>query len=356
MRDHSRPVFNNSQYNICMKDVLLLMIIPLIMISCMKHENNNKIVQESGMDYCQYVNPLIGTSKMGHVFPGATTPFGMVQLSPQTNFEVLYNDDGTYNTKAYEYCAGYQYRDTTILGFSHTNFSGTGHSDLGDILVMPTTGKLVLDPINQANGEKGFYSTFSHDDETASPGYYSVDLKTYGIRAELTTSERIGFHKYTFPKSEDAHIILDMVYNVYHHEHKNVWTLIRVENDSMITGYRETNGWARTRKVFFAIQFSKPFKSYGHKKYDEDIYKGFYRRFNQEENFPEMAGRNLRAFFNFDTHEGEAIEMKVALSSVSTNGALLNLNQEIPHWNFDKTYAETKQKWNKNYQKLILFH
>ncbi len=143
-----------------------------------------------------------------------------------------------------------------------------------------------------------------------------------------------------------------MVYNVYHHDHKNVWTFIRVENDSLITGYRETNGWARTRKVFFAIQFSKPFKSYGHKKYDQDIYKGFYRRFNQEENFPEMAGRNLRAFFNFDTREGETIEMKVALSPVSTNGALNNLNTEIPHWDFNKAFTETKQKWNNELSKI----
>ncbi len=352
MRDNSRPVFNNSQFNICMKEVFLLMIIPLLISSCMQEKNNTLNKIKSTDDYCQYVNPFIGTSKMGHVFPGATAPFGMVQLSPQTNFEVLYNEDGTYNTKAYEYCAGYQYRDTTIIGFSHTNFSGTGHADLGDILVMPTNGKLVLDPISHANGDKGFYSTFSHDQESASPGYYSVDLKTYGIKAELTTSDRVGFHKYTFPKSEDAHIILDMVYNVYHHAHKNVWTFIRVENDSLVTGYRETNGWARTRKVFFAIQFSKPFKNYGHKKYDEDIYKGFYRRFDQEENFPEMAGRNLRAFFNFDTQEGEAIEMKVALSSVSTNGALLNLNHEIPHWDFNKTYAETKQKWNNELSKI----
>ncbi|MGB1646707.1 MAG: glycoside hydrolase family 92 protein, partial [Crocinitomicaceae bacterium] len=123
--------------------------------------------QLCAQDYTKYVNPFIGTSKMGHVFPGATVPFGMVQLSPQTNFEIMHQEDGSYNQKTYEYCAGYQYRDTTIIGFSHTNFSGTGHSDLGDLLVMPTTGKLVLEPIMNENGEKGFYSSFSHNTEKA---------------------------------------------------------------------------------------------------------------------------------------------------------------------------------------------
>jgi predicted alpha-1,2-mannosidase len=303
-------------------------------------------------NFTEYVNPFIGTSKMGHVFPGATAPFGMVQLSPQTNFEVMFKDDGSYNSNTYEYCAGYQYRDSTIIGFSHTNLSGTGHADLGDFLVMPTTGDIVLEPLQSKNGEKGFYSEFSHDKEEASPGYYKVNLNSYNIEAELTASDRVGFHQYTFPKSDDAHIILDLVYNIYHHDNKNVWTFIRVENDSLVTGYRQTKGWARDKKVFFAMSFSKPFKSYGHKKYDDVKYDGFYRRFNQEENFPEIAGKDIRAYFNFDTEEGERIKIKFALSSVSTEGALNNLMAEIPHWNFDKTRTETKAKWNKELSKI----
>lgn len=303
-------------------------------------------------DLTKYVNPFVGTSKMGHVFPGATVPFGMVQLSPQTNFEVMYEDSGAYNRKTYEYCAGYQYRDTTIIGFAHTNFSGTGHSDLGDLLVMPTIGPLILDPIQSSSKKKGYYSLFSHDKENASPGYYEVDLSTYGIKAELTATERVGYHQYTFPKAQDAHIILDLVYNVYHHENKNVWTFIRVENDSLITGYRQTKGWARTRKVYFAMSFSKPFKSYGHEKYDSIKYDGFYRRFEQKENFPEMAGRDIRAYFNFNTEENEKIGVRMALSSVSTNGALRNLNTEIPNWNFDKTKKEAKAKWNNELSKI----
>ena len=328
--------------------VLLLSLI--FFISCNK--NKKEILNNTKKDYTQYVNPLIGTSKMGHVFPGATAPFGMVQLSPQTNFELMYDKDGSYNPETYEYCAGYQYRDSIIIGFAHTNFSGTGHADLGDLLVMPTVGKMVLEPLKTQNGQKGFYSTFSHEKEKATPGYYQVELDSYGIKAELTASERVGFHQYTFPASNDAHIILDMVYNVYHHENKNVWTFMRVENDSLVTGYRQTKGWARTKKVFFAMKFSKPFKSYGHKKYNKETYDGFYRRFDQSKNFPEMAGKDIRAYFNFDTKDGEKINIKFALSAVSTNGALKNLDTEIPHWDFNKTLQETKQKWNEELSKI----
>lgn len=339
---------------------MLLCILLTMFLSCddsKKDSENNAFAKAetskySGNDYSQYVNPFVGTSKMGHVFPGAVAPFGMVQLSPQTNWEVMFEEDGSYNPETYEYCAGYQYRDSTIVGFSHTNFSGTGHSDLGDFLVMPATGDLILDPMKSKSGNKGFYSSFSHDNETASPGYYQVDLDSYNIKAELTASERVGYHKYTFPKSDEAHVILDMVYNVYHHDTKNVWTFIRVENDSTVTGYRQTQGWARTRKQHFALKFSKPFKSYGHKKYDTLKYDGFYRRFNQEENFPEMAGQDIRAYFNFNTAEGETIEMKMALSSVSMEGAMKNLEAEIPHWDFERTKEETQAKWNNELSKI----
>ncbi|MBT3209736.1 MAG: glycoside hydrolase family 92 protein [Bacteroidetes bacterium] len=335
-----------------MRNITIIIFILLILNSC---KNSTQEVDTNlipRIDYTQYVNPFIGTSKMGHVFPGATAPFGMVQLSPQTNFVEMFQKDGTYNSETYEYCAGYQYRDSIIIGFAHTNFSGTGHSDLGDFLVMPTTGNSILEPLKTKDGNKGFYSTFTHETEEASPGLYKVDLKSYGITAQLTASERVGFHKYTFPESEEAHIILDMVYNIYHHDNKNIWTFIRVENDSLVTGYRQTKGWARDKKVFFVMQFSKAFKSYGHKKYDDVKYDGFYRRFNQSENFPEMAGKDIRAYFNFDTEKDEQINIKFALSSVSTAGALQNLKSEIPHWNFNKTYEETKAKWNKELSKI----
>lgn len=301
----------------------------------------------------RYVNPMVGTKNMGHTFPGPTTPFGMVQLSPETNNQP-YIKDGGYNKKTYEYCSGYQYADSTIYGFSHTHFSGTGHSDLGDLLIMPTTGKLQLNPGNATDSASGYHSKFTHASEVAEPGYYKANLQDYNIKAELTASDRVGFHQYTFPKSKNAHIVFDLVSNIYHHKDKNVWTFLRVENDSLITGYRQTSGWARTRKVFFAMQFSKPFDSYGHKKYDTIGYRGFYGRFNEENNFPEMAGKNIRAYFNFNTKENEKVKIKVALSPVSTAGALKNMQTEVPHWDFEKTKKETQEKWNKELSKIIV--
>jgi predicted alpha-1,2-mannosidase len=326
----------------------------ILMVSSCQERQHAASLPEPGPknNYTEYVNPFIGTSKMGHVFPGATAPFGMVQLSPQTNFVEMFHENGEYNKETYNYAAGYQYQDSTLLGFAHTNFSGTGHSDLGDFLIMPTTGDLVLEPWQTKEGKKGFYSTFDHGKEAAKPGYYRVQLDSYGIDAELTASERVGFHRYTFPKSEEAHIILDMVYNVYHHKNKNVWTFLRVENDSTVTGYRQTKGWARTRKVFFAMRFSKPFKNYGHKKYDSIVYDRFYDKLPQKENFPEMAGKNLRAYFNFDVEAQETIGVKMALSSVSTRGAIGNLEVEIPHWDFDTVKKDTENKWNEELSKI----
>ncbi|WP_303922914.1 GH92 family glycosyl hydrolase [Draconibacterium sediminis] len=335
-----------------MKPLFYCAVFLVLSISCTNQSDENPASNIAVEDYNQYVNPMVGTSTMGHTFPGATAPFGMVQLGPQTDMQPYFNPDGSYNKKTYEYCAGYQYRDTTIIGFAHTNFSGTGHSDLGDFLVMPTTGDLVLDPIKANDGSKGFYSVFSHENEKAAPGYYSVKLDDYNIDVELTASERVGFHQYVFPESDEAHIILDLVYNIYHYDEKNVWTFLRVENDSLITGYRQTKGWGRTRKVFFAMQFSKPFKSYGHKKYDENNYDGHYRYFDQEKNFPEMSGRNIRAYFNFDTTENEKLKVKFALSPVSMAGALKNMETEIPHWDFEKVKAETQQKWNNELAKI----
>jgi predicted alpha-1,2-mannosidase len=302
----------------------------------------------------QYVNPLIGTKNMGHTFPGATAPFGMVQLSPETDNQPMFDGHGNYNKDTYRYCSGYQYDDDTIFGFSHTHFSGTGHSDLGDFLIMPTQGELRLDPGSARIPHSGYHSRFSHEKERAEPGYYGVLLDDRNIKAELTASDRVGFHRYTFPASDSTHIILDLVSNIYHHDDKNVWTFIRIENDSLVTGYRQTSGWARTRTVYFAMRFSKPFRSYGHKKYDDLIYKGFYRRFDESENFPEMAGRNIRAYFDFSTGKNECISIKFALSSVSTAGALANMQEEIPHWDFDRVRRETQEKWNTELSKILV--
>lgn len=314
--------------------------------------NQSLLSQEKEEDWIKYVNPFIGTQSMGHTFPGATAPFGMVQLSPETNQVQMFNEKGDYNKKTYEYCAGYQYADSTIFGFTHTHMSGTGHADLGDFLIMPTTGELTLEPGTADHGIEGYHSAYRHATEKAKPGYYEVVLDDYNIKAQLTATERVGYHKYTFSRDEEAHIILDLMANVYNHDAKNVWSFVRVENDSTVVGYRQTNGWARTRYVYFAMEFSKPFKNYGHKKYNAPRYNGFYRKFDEEHNFPEMAGQDLRAYFDFDVTDGEAVEIKFALSGVSTNGAMKNLEAEIPNWDFDEVKNQTQKKWNKELSKI----
>ena len=334
-----------------MKIFYPLIILAIFLAAC----DSNNLNKEADIvpNLISNVNPFIGTKNMGHTFPGATAPFGMVQLSPETNQQAMFVD-GKYNKDTYKYCSGYQYSDSTIFGFSHTHFSGTGHSDLGDFLLMPTTETLKLEPGTVGEIGSGYNSRFSHKNEKAEPGYYEVELDDYNIEAQLTASDRVGFHQYTFPKTDSAHIILDLMSNIYNYDDKNVWTFVRVENDTLVTGYRQTNGWARTKKVFFAMTFSKPILNYGHKKYDNIKYNGFYRKFDEEHNFPEMAGQNIRAYFDFSMEEKEKLKIKFALSSVSTAGALQNLLTEIPHWDFNKTRSETQEKWNKELSKIIV--
>lgn len=310
------------------------------------------VTAQTKNDLLQYVKPIIGTQKMGHTFPGATVPFGSVQLSPDTD-TLSYELDGKYNPDVYRYCAGYQYDDPTIVGFSHTHFSGTGHSDLGDFLIMPTVGRLKLNPGTANHPESGYRSRFSHATEIAEPNYYKVKLEDDNILAELTTSTRVGMHQYTFPKSDQAHIILDLMHGIYNYEGKNVWTYVRVVNDSLITGYRQTNGWAKTRTVYFAMSFSKPFKSYGAKDYSKkEIYKGFWGKFDKTKNFPDLAAKQLRMYFDFATTEGEKIKIKFAISPVSTTNALLNMKEEIPAWDFDLVKKQGQQLWNDELNKI----
>lgn len=300
----------------------------------------------------KYAKPIIGTEKMGHTYPGATVPFGAVQLSPDTD-TIPYAYQGKYTGTVYQYCAGYQYNDPTIVGFSHTHFSGTGHSDLGDFLIMPTVGKLQLNPGTAAHPENGYRSRFSHRTEIAEPNYYKVELEDDHIKAELTTTTRVGFHQYTFPKSNQSHIILDLMHGIYNYEDKNVWTFVRIENDSTVVGYRETSGWARTRTLYFAMKFSKPFKSYGSKNYSPKVpYRGFWGKFDQTKNFPDLAGKQLRLYFDFDTDEGEKIDIKFALSPVSTKNALENMSKEAPNWSFDQIRQKGQDLWEKEFEKI----
>jgi predicted alpha-1,2-mannosidase len=310
--------------------------------------------QQQKANLLQYVNPLIGTSKMGHTYPGATVPFGAVQLSPDTD-TLPYAVNGKYNADVYKYCAGYQYNDPTIVGFSHTHFSGTGHSDLGDFLIMPTVGELQLNPGTASAPETGFRSRFSHSTEVAEPDYYKVKLENGNILAELTATTRVGMHQYTFPKSDNAHIILDLMHGIYNYDEKNVWTFLRVENDTLVTGYRQTSGWARTRTVYFAMTFSKPFIAYGNKNFSKKVpYRGFWGRFDQSHNFPEIAGQQVRAYFDFKTTEGEQVKIKFALSPVSSANALADLRKETPGWNFNAIKKQGQDLWNTELNKITV--
>lgn len=291
------------------------------------------------------VNPIIGTNGMGHTFPGACQPLGLIQLSPDTD-TIPHNIDGKYQPGVYAYCAGYQYKDSSIVGFSHTHFSGTGHSDLGDLLIMPTVGTLQLNPGTADNPDGGYRSRYAHETETAKPGYYEVTLADYGIKAQLTTTQRVGVHKYTYPKQSDKqHLILDLIHGIYNYDGKVLWTQLRVENDTLLTGYRITNGWARVNYTYFAISFSKPIQQYGCVEKGKVDYKGGYGKFDMTHNFPDMGGRKLVTYFDFDPKAGSELEVKVALSGVSTAGALKNLQAEAASFSFDQLAAQAAKRW-----------
>ncbi len=333
-----------------MPKYLLLLPIALLLMSL----NTLRAQSSAPEDLTRYVKPVIGTERMGHTYPGATVPFGMVQLSPDTD-TIPYEMNGKYNPDVYKYCAGYQYGDKTIVGFSHTHFSGTGHSDLGDFLVMPTTGELKLNPGTAADPSDGFRSGFSHSTEVAAADYYKVELEKYKIKAELTATTRVGFHQYTFPKSDSAHIILDLMYGIYNYEDKNVWTSLKVVNDTLVTGYRQTSGWGRTRTLYFAMSFSKAFYAYGNKNFSrKQVYRGFWGKWDQGHNFPEIAARQIRAYFDFKTGEAEAIKVKLAISPVSTENALTNLRTETPGWDFNAVKEQGRALWQKELSKITI--
>ena len=293
------------------------------------------------INYSQYVNPIIGTNGMGHTFPGACYPFGGIQVSPDTD-TIPHNINGKYQPRAYDYCAGYRHQDSTIVGFSHTHFSGTGHSDLGDVLVMPFTGNVQLHPGTANHPDDGYRSRFNHSTEICRPGYYEVTLSDDSIRVQLTATAHCGIHQYTYPAGKTQKLLLDLQHAIYNYDGKVLWASLRTEDPYTLTGYRITNGWARENYVYFVIHFSKAVKEYGYQDLAQQNYKGFWRRFDVNHNFPEMAGRKVVAWFVFEEDQNPQVDIQVALSGVSTYGALRNL------------YAETlRQKTQFNEHNLL---
>ena len=271
-----------------------------------------------------FVDPYIGTGGHGHVFLGANVPFGAVQLGPVNLSE------------GWDWCSGYNYRDSTIIGFSHTHLSGTGIGDLGDIAVMPTTGDVDMDHGSLA--APGNFSLFSHADEQVYPGFYSVILKRYHIKAELTASARVGFHRYTFPASQQSNIIIDLVQGIGWD--RPVYGYIRILNDSTLVGYRFSSGWAQDQRIYFAAVFSKPFT------HIELFQNGLL-----QDGAVAMSD-SVKCAVHFSTSEGERIELKVGISPVSTENALDNMAAEIPGWDFETVRSNAREAWNRELSKV----
>ena len=275
----------------------------------------------------QWVDPMIGTSGHGHTFPGATLPFGMVQLSPDTH------------TEGWDWCSGYHYSDSSIIGFSHTHLSGTGRGDLLDILVMPVTGEIQWEAGSRENPDSGYRSRFSHASENARPGYYSVYLEDYKIKVELTATRRAGIHRYTFEEDQPGSLIIDLFHSLK--TDSVIQASVQKVNDSLIVGSRQTRGWGEpgeeywvNHPVFFALRLSRPVASMQIMN-DNVISTGGMKE----------TGRMIKAAVQFRDDNSQPLLVKVGISAVDIEGALQNLDTEIPGWDFDEIKANAEKEW-----------
>ncbi len=275
----------------------------------------------------KFVDPFIGTGGHGHVFPGATTPFGMVQLSPNNGIS------------GWDWVSGYHYSSSEISGFTHMSLSGTGIGDLCDVLVIPSTRPVISDT---RQGGIHFIephsSSYSHDNEFALPGYYRVFLEDPGIMAELTATSHAGFHRYTFPKSENASLIVDLGFAI--NWDRPTETFIEKREDNLIVGYRYSTGWANNQKVYFALRINKPFQRF----YTVDG--------GTLSDASSVKSSGAKAVLEFFTERNEEILVKVGLSSASIEGAMRSLDEELPGWNFDKVKYQSANLWEKELAKI----
>lgn len=285
--------------------ILLVFLCPLF---CFSQGNSSQEKLTS------FVNPFIGTGGHGHTYPGATMPFGMMQLSPDTRLD------------GWDGCSGYHYSDEYIYGFSHTHLSGTGVSDYGDVLLMPTN---TVNFNNGADNKEGYKSHFSHENENASPGYYKVLLDESNIEVELTVSKRSGIHHYTFPENSKQIVILDL-----EHRDKVLSSQINIVSKTEISGHRHSEAWAKDQRLFYNLQFSRPYKKVE-----------YYYPFGGQGDNP------IKAAFEFDTSEGNELELKVAISAVDEAGAKKNLETEIGNKSFQQLKTEAETAWEKQLEK-----
>lgn len=298
-------------------------------ISCVLLSSCNESTKDSQLtDLTQYVDPYIGTGDHGHVFLGANVPFGLVQLGP-TNI-----------TGGWDWCSGYHISDSTIWGFTHMHLSGTGIGDLLDIAFMPVVGDVKLGKGEISDPNSGMYSLFDRKTETAKAGYYAVHLDRYNVDVELTATKRVGFHKYVFPQSDNAQIVIDLKSAL--NWDAPVDTYLVYENDSTVSGYRFSKGWANDQRVFFTASFSKPMKKFLLSEGDE-VKEG-----------TELKAVGVFGQALFDTKDKEEIFVKVALSPVSIENAKLNMQTELPGWSFEQTIANADKAWNEELNKVVI--
>ena len=278
----------------------------------------------------QYVDPLIGSAAHGHVFVGANVPFGFVQLGPSSI------------PQDWDWCSGYNRSDSTVIGFAHTHLSGTGCGDLHDITVMPVVGQVTYARGRHEDPQSGLWSYQDRSKERVQPGYYATRLSRYGIDAELTTTTRVGLHRYTFPASDEAAIIFDLVHGGGWDRNRE--SMVRVINDHTIEGYRYSYGWAEDERIFFRAEFSRPFESY-------QIVNNSGSNVGWQGTF---SGKEVYFRADFKTLEGEQILVKVALSPTSTEGARQNLQAELPDWNFEQVRQLADYHWEQELQKILI--
>jgi predicted alpha-1,2-mannosidase len=287
------------------------------------------VIIVSSIGWCEqptdYVNPMVGTVPSGHVYPGATVRFGMVQVSPDTRF------------KGWDGCSGYDYDDSYLYGFSFNHFTGTGAIDLGNVRLIPTVGKLKLDPGENSN--EGYRARFSHKQEEAHPGYYSVFLPDYNVMVELTATTRVGMQRYTFNNQTNAHVVLDLWQGVGNQAEE---AAITIENDHTISGYRteDRHTFGGSKTYYYFAEFSKPFEAIGINLNSKDI------------EDKQAVGRKIIGHFDYKTRAGEKLVVKVALSTVSVAGARKNLEAELPGWSFDDVATAAKNEWNTQLNKV----
>ena len=303
----------------------------VLLISCQTQQKKDVIVD----DLTKYVNPFVGTQGEGNTYPGAVAPFGLVQFSPDTDKE------------SWRAPSGYEYTDSTLYGFSMTHFNGTGVPDLGDFLFIPSIGKPELQPGTKEHPEEGYITPFSHKNEKASPGYYSLYLPEHSINVELTATERAGMMKLTYPETDSANVLVDLSHVL---KQEVVWSHVRIENEQLISGYHQVYGWAKERYLYFAARFSEPFEECkilnGGKYQSVDSY-----YFDSKY---QSSGKNIQCVVRYKTKRDEPVIVKIGISAVSAQNALENLDAEIPGWNFTEVHNQTCEKWNKALNKITI--